>query len=200
MSVPSYFLPRQMRQILQKYIEAEAETCINLTLSPGSSSSLFNLTINRETISPGVNFEYAPGKVRGACRFITKNGENDPFIFHSHPMHLRSYPSPEDLIKVLSHREIRASLIGTRWGLWIIRPGTRANDYEKLRPDDSRGFQSCLTHNLDLLDKIEGKRHSILDDEEMFSIRQIMAAIYACSGLDIVLIRWGDWQGDLRLF
>lgn len=43
-----------------------------------------------------------------------------PHIFHTHVLKNKSYPSTQDIIKVMKKHEIVSSLIVTHWGIWEI--------------------------------------------------------------------------------
>jgi hypothetical protein len=41
-------------------------------------------------------------------------------IFHTHVQHGKSYPSAQDIVKVLKNSKITTSLLATHWGIWEI--------------------------------------------------------------------------------
>jgi hypothetical protein len=64
-------------------------------------------------------------------------------IWHTHPYSSHSYPSREDVFKVLKRDVIENSIIFTRWGIWQIkfigfleldleRESKKLNEYEKI--------------------------------------------------------------------
>jgi proteasome lid subunit RPN8/RPN11 len=61
-------------------------------------------------------------KERAACSFQITSEQQQfaPFIIHSHPETSKPYPSYEDIKKVMYRHYIKASLISTSQGLWII--------------------------------------------------------------------------------
>lgn len=62
------------------------------------------------------------GRERGTCSSPAKDHNKDyPYVFHSHPKILRSYPSIEDIMKLLRHPEVNLSVIATRWGLYVMK-------------------------------------------------------------------------------
>ena len=42
------------------------------------------------------------------------------YIFHTHPLSSKSYPSAEDILKIVKHKRIHYSIISTNWGIWIL--------------------------------------------------------------------------------
>jgi hypothetical protein len=60
------------------------------------------------------------GDMRHSCQ--ASNIDNLPYYFHTHPFESRSYPSSEDILKLLKrpHKYI-VSIIATRWGIYILR-------------------------------------------------------------------------------
>ena len=42
------------------------------------------------------------------------------YIYHTHPLEAKPYPSIQDLLKVLKHQTIHYSYIFTIWGTWEI--------------------------------------------------------------------------------
>lgn len=74
------------------------------------------------------------------------------YIFHTHPLHTKSYPSREDIINVLKHNEIEYSIIFTRWGIWNIWCS------EKIRDGLAKKYQKFIeTKEFDIykLDKTQ---------------------------------------------
>lgn len=65
------------------------------------------------------------GKVRNMCKHL----KYSHVIYHSHPKKAYSYPSAEDIIKVMKNGQIKISLISTKWGLWIIKNTPTSNGY-----------------------------------------------------------------------
>lgn len=61
-------------------------------------------------------------KERAACSFEITSDQQQfaPFIIHSHPVTSKPYPSYEDIKKVMYRHYIKASLISTSQGLWVI--------------------------------------------------------------------------------
>lgn len=43
------------------------------------------------------------------------------YIWHTHPNNAKSYPSAEDVLKILKNPVIKISIIFTKWGIWILK-------------------------------------------------------------------------------
>ena len=67
---------------------------------------------------------------RASCNFPPKDeGMEHPYLFHSHPMKSRSYPSFEDVVKLLRHPEVYLSVIATRWGIYVLKTTAGSKKY-----------------------------------------------------------------------
>jgi len=103
-------------KVLHKYVFGyEYEICAHL-----QTTEKGNL-IPRNVLKGSVD-----EKGRGTCRHqgYTSN------ILHTHPPSSYSYPSTEDIIKVIKHHgKIVNSLIGTKWGIWVMSNTTSSNIY-----------------------------------------------------------------------
>jgi hypothetical protein len=107
----SYIIEPEIINVINGYVfKKSLEVCANLVKGYRG-----NLTIKSPVY--GTKEEYEPGKYRGTCT----HGENTPHILHTHPTTSYAYPSVEDILKVINPRHIeRNSLIGTKWGIWVI--------------------------------------------------------------------------------
>jgi len=75
------------------------------------------LYVNKSTINEGEEL-LEKGSIRGLCRYKYKY---EKYICHTHPYTTRSYPSLEDILKVIKHKLlIDVSIISTRWGIWTL--------------------------------------------------------------------------------
>lgn len=61
------------------------------------------------------------GEQREGRQYCTYRGPYAECIFHSHPEASRSYPSREDILKVMKRDAIKCSIIATRWGIYTIK-------------------------------------------------------------------------------
>jgi hypothetical protein len=106
--------------------EHKEEQCCFMVLD----SSTGQLTLDASSCSKGRRVSYESKdnfgniitKERASCAFEIKSDLQSfqPFIFHSHPIDSKPYPSYEDITKVIKRFYIDASIIGTRDGLYII--------------------------------------------------------------------------------
>lgn len=59
-------------------------------------------------------------KYRGQCVYYLTNNQYPSFIFHTHPQQSYPWPSKEDILKLFKHHDIKASIILTNIGIWIL--------------------------------------------------------------------------------
>lgn len=58
--------------------------------------------------------------VNGQLRDICFHPPTD-YIFHTHSYNLLSYPSIEDITRIIDEEIIKVSIIATRWGIYVIK-------------------------------------------------------------------------------
>lgn len=111
-------LSDKLKEIFYDYVFNErSERCGSLNYES------HQLKLNQGTLQKG-QFTNDPIP-RGYCDFKGYT----PVIFHTHPLNVLSYPSVEDIIKVIINRdEIKYSLIPSKWGIWIVK--NIYNDYD----------------------------------------------------------------------
>ena len=77
-----------------------------------------------------------------SCEVPKERGRDSPLSFsdelkyHTHPMTSYSYPSFEDLFSVMKKRSDNRNLhsfIFTKWGLWILFPKEKIDNYDKYK-------------------------------------------------------------------
>lgn len=61
-------------------------------------------------------------KYRGSCthKVVSTQSKFPDFILHTHPITSKPYPSYEDIRTVFKMKDLKASIIATRDGLWIL--------------------------------------------------------------------------------
>jgi len=52
-------------------------------------------------------------------------------IYHTHPFVSKSYPSMEDIFKIIKNKIIKVSIIFTRWGIWELHCNKKSNNIPK---------------------------------------------------------------------
>jgi len=75
-----------------------------------------------------------PG-VRNRRRMCISTPPYQKYIWHTHPLTSKSYPSAEDIIKVIKSRTIDSvldSVIFTRWGLWEMSAASKGTISQSL--------------------------------------------------------------------
>lgn len=115
-----YKIDQEIIKVFHKYVFGYPyEICANLKKTDSGSLIPHN-------IFKGKLEEYDEGKWRGTC----SHGEYSSNILHTHPPSSYSYPSTEDIMKVIKkYGKIINSLIGTKWGVWVISNTTTSNIY-----------------------------------------------------------------------
>jgi hypothetical protein len=99
-----YLLPQQLMGLKDTVDKLDVEVCGVLTKR--GDVNLEILIQNR-----GQNLEN-----RNMCT----HSKYSEIIFHTHNYSAKSYPSKEDVIKVVKHDLIQTSIVFTRWGIWSL--------------------------------------------------------------------------------
>ena len=86
---------------------------------------------------------------RNMCEY---RGPYAECIFHSHPYISRSYPSREDILKVMKRKEIKCSIISTRWGIYTIK--LTNNSYDEYKKYLTVGISYLEKDIKSVIDKI----------------------------------------------
>jgi hypothetical protein len=99
-----YLLPHQLISLKEMVDNFDVEVC-------GVLNTVGDVNLEISTQSRGQNLEN-----RNMC-IHTRYSE---IIFHTHNHSAKSYPSMEDVIKVVKHDLIQSSVIFTSWGIWSL--------------------------------------------------------------------------------
>lgn len=142
------------------------------------------------------------GKERASCKFPSKNrNEEHPYLFHSHPRKIRSYPSLEDVVKLLRHPEVYLSVIATRWGIYVIKSNhlskSFAERYSYLDRDSQMiKYKSEFGIHLDKIGHIENYKgfkdgvYTPVNEREVLYILEHLNEISKITGLEIKFCPW----------
>lgn len=80
------------------------------------------------------------------------------YIWHTHPHNLISYPSPEDIFKVIKKRKYPViSVIFTKWGIWYLQSDRKVSLDNKLLKYLDRKIQSISATIYHKTEKGRGK-------------------------------------------
>lgn len=102
-----------LREIYAHVFDSDQELCSYLKITR-QGYKLYNLDFAEGTLTSG---DKADG--RRVCDNI---GTNTGYLYHSHPVFSRSYPSVEDIMKLIKHpKSFKVSIIATRWGIYTIK-------------------------------------------------------------------------------
>lgn len=144
------------------------------------------------------------GRERGTCSLPPKGNHLDyPYVFHSHPKNLRSYPSIEDIMKPLRHPEINLSVIATRWGIYVMKSNdeSRANaiKYSHLdRNEQKKIYEKILNKNLNEFYVVENHKgyysgnNRPLNDNDIIHIKKYLDIISTDTKLKLKFCPWKD--------
>jgi len=122
------------------------EYSINKILNYVCNKSIdYEITCPVSMSNDNVNFDFDNIKIGGEINYTHKGvvktrkmvmQHSKHTIFHTHPISSKPYPSVEDIVKLLKHRDVICnSFIFTNWGLWIISNTSKSNYYNKISED-----------------------------------------------------------------
>ncbi len=154
------------------------------------------LTIKQSTLSTGDFESYADDKVRGTCQFV---GNPTQFLYHSHPLTSRSYPSAEDIVKLLKKpKKHSLSVVSTRWGIYIIKQ-TAASLNQKIEENDVHKYKKMISNVLSVIGFMEndkGYKEGVyseeLKDDEIGKINDALHTIEMNTKLDVKFYKWSN--------
>jgi len=150
------------------------------------------LTIDKKSITLGTS--KSEGK-RASCNYMEKYRGN--YIYHSHPKESRSYPSSEDIIKVLKSDKLMFSIIATRWGEYIIKQTNKYQLEASLWSENKQQkYKEQITRYIDrigIMENDKGYKEGIYDDlyqDEEESIHKVLKKIVDLTNLRIKFCSW----------
>lgn len=191
MSVNSYYIPKNTYATMYDHMfYGKTEFCSYLDLYNDS------LTIKQSTLTTGGIESYAEDKVRGTCQFV---GNPTQFMYHSHPLTSRSYPSTEDVLKVLKKPgKYLLSIISTRWGIYVIKH-TRESLRQKIEEQDLQKYKKMISNTLSVIGFMEndkgykqGVYSSELKNDELNKINDVLHTIEMNTKLDVKFYKWNN--------
>ncbi len=108
-----YILENEMLQIMRDHVfKGKEEYCAYLKILPKYDT--YDIKFDAYTLTMGKTI-----KGRKTCDNV---GTNTTYLYHSHPIMSRSYPSTEDVMKLVKHpRSYKVSIIATRWGIYTLK-------------------------------------------------------------------------------
>ena len=102
-----------LKEIYSHVFNTDEEICSYLTII-NEDDKVHILEFASGTLTSG-------DKVNGR-RFCDNIGTNTGYLYHSHPVVARSYPSVEDIMKLIKHpSSFKVSIIATRWGIYTVK-------------------------------------------------------------------------------
>lgn len=129
-----------LNTIYEHVFDAGSELCSYLELKSGKELKIIVDTLTQGDIQNN----------RKTCKNI---GKSSGFLYHSHPFSSRSYPSAEDIVKVLKY-DFKVSIIATRWGIYTIKNPIK----EKIDEDEEDYYLSRILKNVNVIGRMENKK------------------------------------------
>lgn len=81
------------------------------------------------------------------------------YMFHTHPITCKPYPSMEDILLVVNHECISKYIIASKWGMWVIEKLTAI----KMEDDYRKSVEIMVTKENNKLYRISVVNHQALD-------------------------------------
>lgn len=191
MEVAESNILKKFAKYFYKYThEYDYEVCANVLYDDKRGYYLDN-------ILKGTTVEYREGdviKTRKSCSLPVYKS----IIFHSHPLSSRSYPSAEDILKVIkNYGKINTSIIGTLWGIWVISNTSSSNGYTE---NSKEVWLNCLNRQIAIIGKYttnrnykQGESKSMkLDEKTKYIVDRVISDIEKMSKLSIKLYSWNE--------
>ena len=128
-------------------------------------------------------------KERQSCTNIKYSS----IIFHTHPINSYSYPSIEDILKLIKHPDIiKTSVISTTWGIWIL-----GNTAESIQiTHDVNKLTQFLKYNTDQIGLGLGKKIELSKDDISLIDKRI-EKIQGATKLKIRFYTWIQSKNDI---
>lgn len=183
---------RHERLVLPRYIiEKIHEWTFTLSVECCANIALENGNIILTNIKEGsVEYDSSGNLLRGSCNYDIYS----KIIVHTHPILLYPFPSEQDLTKVIYNKNIYHSLIGCKWGIWII-----TNNQHIVLPKNRNEYNVYLKQNfIDKLilntrrfDKTVLEFNEIITNPSLSSIfQELLKQLADHTQLKIELIPW----------
>ncbi len=186
-----YMIEQNTLEKMKNFVtEEKDELCIILNKVEESGKKILRLNLN--SVSIGTRKEQ--GK-RASCIFSNKYP--NIYLFHSHPFLSRSYPSMEDVIKVLKSKTIMVSIIATRWGIYTIKHTSNSIKIAQLWTDELRDkFSKDILNIVDEIGIMENNigyksgNFRLLNNTEEEKLNNIILRLENVSQMKIKFCSW----------
>jgi hypothetical protein len=182
--------PNTLEKMKNFITEEKDELCFILDKVEESDKKILRLNLN--SMSRGTRKE--EGK-RASCNFSNKYP--NVYLFHTHPFLSRSYPSMDDVIKVLKSKIIMVSVIATRLGIYTIKPTSKSrkiayNWTDKLRDKFSKDILR-IVDEIGIIENDIGYKTGnlrLLNSTEEKEINDIILLLENVSQMEIKFCSW----------
>ncbi|MDD4931345.1 MAG: hypothetical protein PHG66_04360 [Candidatus Colwellbacteria bacterium] len=176
-------------KVIHKYVfDYTYEICANLKKTDKG-------TLVPHNVLKGKLEEYSPGKWRGTC----SHQEYSSNIIHTHPLSSYAYPSTDDIMKVIkNYGKIVNSLVGTKWGIWVVSNTTSSNIYSKSQESVLASKIKKYLDRIGFCTKTTDKERETSDDKSKVLMSEdyvlIAKTIKTLSDLLMVKIELHSWD------
>lgn len=177
---------------------SEVEICINLKWNNQYSNDKKVMVLIPESQQKGTRINN-----RGTCN----HKYSTPIYFHSHPISSRAYPSMEDILSVIKHSDtVKCSLIGTRWGIYTIKPTNHTSRFYNhlLKKNEIDKIKNIIKHYIDkigIIEEVEFKKGNYSKEEltldEMGIINNSFNKLLEKVNIQIKLYSWKEIQESI---
>jgi hypothetical protein len=151
------------------------------------------LTIDKNTITLGTSKKEGE---RAYCSYM-KNVRGN-YLYHSHPKESRSYPSSEDILKVLKSDKLMFSIIATRWGVYIIKPTDKSQFIAQSWNENKNKYYKekidrCLS-KIGFMENDKGYKEQVYDDIYQDEEEVIHKNLKKITGITYLRLKFCSWN------
>jgi hypothetical protein len=140
----------------------------------------------RSCLEPAHITKGSTNQGRGTC---THKGYT-PYIFHTHPRTSMSFPSREDIGKVLKRETIKYSLIFTEWGIWNLSASNHNTDETVMQSLYQTIEEQRMENDMYYISKHPTKYNQQRQDEMIQKYIQTMMSFLESFGFTMTFTRW----------
>ena len=165
--------------IKQKVINMDRELCASMK---PSKKHYGYLVISSETIKIGPVLDPKKQGQRGLCEYK----KYSDILLHIHPSNAEGYPTTKDILDTLEHHEkMQVSVIGTRWGIWVLYNKYHLpSNYSERNKDILRKKISKEIKNFELIENVQ--------KSDLENIANVILKVDNITNMAIDLYLWSD--------
>lgn len=179
---------KTLENMKQDVYNTSVETCAFL-----QKDELRILTIDKNTITLGTSKKEGE---RAYCSYM-KNVRGN-YLYHSHPKESRSYPSSEDILKVLKSDKLMFSIIATRWGVYVIKPTDKSQFIaQSWNENKNKYYKEKIDRYLSKIGFMEndkGYKEQVYDDIYQDEEEVIHKNLKKITGITYLRLKFCSWN------